>query len=164
MTFLIGLSVFTIVAILGCICVKNNVAKILLGILGGSMLTFLTLLLLFLYSMNYATADVDTKVSDDGTYTVIMKSVGSPWFFGPADGRFVLKEGKKTIVKHDFTVYDDGASIRSSTWKVEWLSDRVRIIVSGSEQGDCQYELYFDGQVDVKQLDTQYGASREEYD
>ncbi len=127
------------------------------------MLTFLTLLLLFFYSMNYATADVDTKVSDDGTYTVIMKSVGSPLFFSPADGRFVLKEGKKTIVKFDFTVYDDGASIRSSTWDVQWLSDSVRIIVSGSEQGDCQYELYFDGHVEVKQLDTQYGKSVGEY-
>jgi hypothetical protein len=154
--------ILTIAAIVGCVWVKNKIAKILLGILGGIMLAFLSLLLLFVYYMNYATADVDTKMSDDGTYTVIMKSVGSPWFFGPADGRFVLKEGKKTIVKYDFTVYDDGGCIRSSIWNVEWLSDSVRITVSGSEQSDCQYELYFDGHVDSKQLDTQYGKSIKE--
>jgi hypothetical protein len=156
------MSILTIAAIVGCVCVKNKIAKILLGILGGIMLIFLSLLLLFVYYMNYATSDVDTKMSDDGNYTVIMKSVGSPLFFGPADGRFVLKEGKKTIVKYNFTVYDDGGCIRSSIWNVEWLSDSVRITVSGSEQSDCQYELYFDGHVDVKQLDTQYGKSIKE--
>jgi hypothetical protein len=157
------MSILAIAAILGCIHVKNKIAKLLLGILGGILLILLWLWLLVVYSMNYATADVDTKTSDDGTYSVIMKSVGSPLFFSPADGRFVLKEGKKTIVKYNFTVYDDGAGIRPSIWNVEWQSDSVRIIVSGSEQSDHQYELYFDGHVEDTQLDTIYGKSIEEY-
>jgi hypothetical protein len=151
----------TIASVLGCIYVKNKTAKILLGIFGGILLAFLLLIIFLIYLINYAIADVDTKVSDDGNYTVIMQSVGSPLFFSSADGRFVLKEGKKTIVKYDFTLSDDGGSIRSSIWDVEWLSDCVRIVVSGSEQSDEQYELYFDGHVDEKQLGTMYGKSIE---
>jgi hypothetical protein len=66
----------------------------------------------------------------------------------------VLKEGNKTIIKYRFTLYDDGGVIRSSVWDVEWKSDNVSIIVSGSEQADQLYELYFDGHVEEKQLDT----------
>jgi hypothetical protein len=159
MIYLVFLIALPILTIWGCICAKNKTIKILLGILSGSIIFVLMLLLFLLYSMNYAITDVDSKTSDDGAHSVIMQSVGSPIFFSAADGRFVLKEGKKTIVKYNFTLYDDGAVIRSSIWEVAWQSDSVRIIVSGSEQADHLYELYFDGRVEDTQLDTQYGST-----
>jgi hypothetical protein len=154
MTYLVFMIALPIITIFGCICAKNKIIKVLLGVLSGIIIFILIIWLLLVYAMNYAITDVDSKTSGDGTHSVILQSVGSPIFFSAADGRFVLKEGNKTVIKYKFTLHDDGGVIRSSIWDVEWQSDSVSIIVSGSEQADQLYELYFDGHVEETQLDT----------
>lgn len=146
----------------GCIAAKNKILKIFLGIAGGLCVTVYCLFMLLVFEMNYAVVNVDSQTSADGKYEVIMQSVGSPVFFSSADGRFVLKKGKKTISKYKFVLCDDGGSIRSSIWSVTWYSDYVRIVVSGSEQSDEEYDLYFDGRTAEVSLDTVYGKTKSE--
>lgn len=154
MSFHICIVLLLLVLIVSRMLIKNKIIKVLLGIVASLLAIFVLLSFLFYYSLNYAVSDVDNKVSDDGKYTVVLKSVGSPIFFSSADGRLVLKEGNHAIVKYDFELFDDGGCIRPSIWSVEWCDDHVKIIISGEEQCDKEYDLFYDGTRDTKQLES----------
>lgn len=107
----------------------------------------------FFYVSNYKITKADTSVSPDGTYELVLQSVGEADFpFGSASGRLVLYEGKSRISKADFELFDDGKSIHSSIWEVTWHEDSVEVILSGDEQFDERIILYFDGKKERKQL------------
>lgn len=133
------------VCIWGCRKVRNKCAKWILGIVSGFLLLGICLFALTFYELNYAIRTVDTKTSPDSQYEIILQSVGSPIFFSNADGRLVLKQGRETIAKYNFTLADDGGSIRPEIWSVVWNDNHVQIIVCGEEQSDQEYLLYFDG-------------------
>lgn len=98
-----------------------------------------------MYVLNYMVRTVDRRESPDGQYSLVLHSVGSPVFFSAADGRLVLREGRKVIVKYDFSLYDDGGSIRPSVWQVEWEDDRkVEYLMYDreSENGKCGLCVY----------------------
>lgn len=100
---------------------------------------------IFVYMVRYAVDTVDESKSPNGKYTLLLQSVGSPLFFSSADGRLVLKEGKKKIAVHEFVLSDDGGSVRSDVWKVQWKKDRVEATISGSEQADEVITIRYDG-------------------
>ena len=107
----------------------------------------------FIYMSDYKITKVDTSVSTDGTYELVLQAVGEADFpFGSASGRLVLYEDKSRISKADFELRDDGGSIRSGIWEVTWHEDYVEVILSGDEQFDEQIILYFDGRKEIKQL------------
>lgn len=130
--------------------------KIMKFILGFVIATFIIIAVLwgsFVYVSDYKITTVDTSVSPDGTYELVLQAVGEADFpFGSASGRLILCEGKSKISKTDFELWDDGGCIRSSIWKVTWHEDYVEVILSGDEQLDEQVILYFDGRKEVKQL------------
>ena len=130
--------------------------KIMKFILGFVIATFIIIAVLwgsFVYVSDYKLTTVDTSVSPDGTYELVLQAVGEADFpFGSASGRLILYEGKSKISKSDFELWDDGGCIRSSVWKVTWHEDYVEVILSGDEQLDEQVILYFDGRKEVKQL------------
>ena len=102
---------------------------------------------------DYKITEVDTSVSPDEAYKLVLQAVGeADWPFGSASGRLILYEGKSRISKADFELFDDGGCIRSSIWEVTWHEDCVKVILSGDEQLDEQIILYFDGRKEVKQL------------
>jgi len=106
-----------------------------------------------MYVSDYKITTVDTSVSPDETYELVLQAVGEADFpFGSASGRLILYEGKSKISKADFELFDDGGCIRSSIWEVTWHEDCVKVILSGDEQIDEQIILYFDGRKEVKQL------------
>ena len=99
-----------------------------------------------IYQMNYKKTDVLQRESSDGQFVVEMQQIGEPAFpFGPVSGRFLLKRKGKIINQLKFTVSDDGAGLSYNIPIFEWREDCVKIIVSGSEQEDMLYTLYFDG-------------------
>jgi len=107
----------------------------------------------FAYVSDYKITNVDTSVSPDETYELVLQDVGEADFpFGSASGRLVLYEGKRRISKADFELFDDGGCIRSGIWEVTWHEDYVEVIISGDEQFDEQIILYFDGKKERKQL------------
>lgn len=57
----------------------------------------------------------------------------------------LLKKNGKTINKTDFTLSDDGGSIRKEVWSVSWYKDHVGVVIRGSEQDDILYSLYYTG-------------------
>ena len=87
---------------------------------------------------------IDTSVN--GEYTAELLAVSDPgWPFGPQDGRLALKKGFLTVCTQDFTLYNDGKSMGSSNWSVAWDNEKAAVTISGEEQHDEVYHLYYTG-------------------
>lgn len=108
----------------------KRIMKIILG-----FVVFIIIVVLwgsFVYVSDYKITNVDTSVSPDETYELVLQAVGEAEFtFGSASGRLVLYEGKRRISKADFELFDDGGCIRSGIWEVTWHEDYVEVIISG---------------------------------
>ena len=95
----------------------KRIMKIILG-----FVVFIIIVVLwgsFAYVSDYKITNVDTSVSPDETYELVLQDVGEADFpFGSASGRLVLYEGKRRISKADFELFDDGGCIRSGIWEV----------------------------------------------
>ena len=108
----------------------------------------------------------DTSISPDGKYELTLMEIGEPaWPFGPASGRLILNEGNTQISQTSFTLANDGCSISSNDWAVTWNEDHVKVILSGEEQYDEQFLLYFDGTVDSETLyeKAETGVAEQQY-
>lgn len=131
----------------------KKIMKFILGFVAATFIIIVVLWGSFVYVSDYKITKVDTSVSPDETYELVLQAVGEADFpFGSASGRLILYEGKSKISKADFELFDDGGCIRSSIWEVTWYEDYVEVILSGDEQIDEQIILYFDGRKEVKQL------------
>ncbi|MCM1047426.1 MAG: hypothetical protein NC433_03280 [Clostridiales bacterium] len=131
----------------------KKIGKIALGIAVSICIIFAVFWGRFTYVSEYKVTTVDTSVSPDGKYKLILQAVGqADWPFGSASGRLLLYEGDNKISKADFELFDDGGCIRSSIWNVTWHEDCVEVILSGDEQFDEKVILYFDGKKEIKQL------------
>lgn len=127
--------------------------KVILCFIGAIALIGLIFGLCISYVTNYKKTTCDSSISSDGKYELILQAVGEPeWPFGTASGRLILKESKDKISQTDFELRNDGGSISSSCWEVTWYEDYVAVILSGEEQSDEQFILYFDGKTDSQQL------------
>lgn len=135
----------------------KKVLKVILGILLSIIVVIGLLYGAFIYMIEYHVATVDKK-SYKG-YEVVMQSVGSPLFFSSADGRLLLKKNGKTINKTDFTLSDDGGSIRKEVWSVSWYKDHVSVVIRGSEQDDMLYSLYYNGNTKNSIIPSQDGIT-----
>ncbi len=110
----------------------------------------------YVYCTKYKIAEVTKSTSPDGEYELTLQAVGeAQWPFGSAEGRLLLKEGNRAVSKNSFHIFDDGAGIRESIWKVTWNEDYVEVILSGSEQADEQILLFFDGKTERKNLEEE---------
>ena len=69
--------------------------------------------------------------------------------------RLILKDESGTIAKYSFDVANDGANVHSDSWQVTWKDTCVEAVISGEEQNDCQYILYYNGKKDSNPLETQ---------
>lgn len=162
MEMILLLVLITVLCIAGCIIAKKKIIKVLLGIIGTFLATMSIIIGIFYYELNYKIEDVDTSISPDGKYELVLQAVGEPVFFSEADGRVVFKEGKRIVAKCSFDLYDDGGSIRSEVWKVTWKDEAVEILISGDEQNDELIIIFYDGRSEYYQLDTKYGKTKEE--
>lgn len=135
---------------------KHTVGKIILG--GLILIATLVLIIVcgIIYITRYKIHNIDSKSSPDGLHEIMLQQVGDPDFpFGYTHARIILKNESDTITKYKFDVANDGGNISENAWHVIWQDDYVEIIVVGEEQYDQQYDLYYDGSVETKQLDTQ---------
>lgn len=140
--------------------------KVILCIIGAIALIILIFWLSLHYEMNYKKTVCDTAISPDKKYQITLMAIGEPdWPFGSASGRLILKEGKNQIAQTDFELWNDGGSISSGCWKVTWYEDYVEVILSGEEQEDERFILYFDGTQEIQYLnDMNKNAASEELD
>lgn len=140
--------------------------KVILCIIGAIALIILIFWLCLHYEMNYKKTVCDTAISPDEKYQITLMAIGEPdWPFGSASGRLILKEGKNWISQIDFELWNDGGSISSGCWKVTWYEDYVEVILSGEEQEDERFILYFDGTQEIQYLnDMNKSAASEELD
>ncbi len=102
----------------------------------------------FAYRVSFAKTKILTSASDDNSYQLTVYMIGEPeWPFGATHCRFDLLHGRKRLIKHSFSIQDDGSAARESNFHVTWGEDHVMVVVSGSEQPDKEYVLNFDGTV-----------------
>ena len=124
----------------------KRIVKTTVIIAGVFLLLMVFLITGLIYQMNYKKTEVLQRESRDGQFVVEMQQIGEPAFpFGPVNGQFLLKREGRIINQLKFTVSDDGAGLAYNIPIFEWREDCVKIIVSGSEQEDMLYTLYFDG-------------------
>lgn len=140
--------------------------KIVKAILGVVAVVLIIIIVVFrvsiMYVSDYKITTVDTSVSSDETYELVLQAVGEADFpFGSASGRLILYEGKIRIANADFEIANDGASFSAGNWKVTWYDSYVEIILSGEEQYDELVILYYDGQTESCRLATRYGVEAE---
>ena len=142
---------------------RKSVLRVIFGIMAAIAFVFACLLGDLIYATRFKINPVDKSTSPDGTYELSFQQVGDPdWPFGYTHARLVLKNGKRVIIKQSFDIADDGAKASINSWNVNWKDTSVEVVISGTEQDDVLYVLKFDGSVDRKQLDTQYGHIKEE--
>lgn len=109
----------------------------------------------FAYVTKYRISEIDTSVSDDGSYEIFFQSIGEPDFpFGASHARLVLKHDGKTVTKYRFDVANDGKTLSPGSWSVSWTQDSVEVTVRGEEQSDAHYTFCFDGRTEITQSDT----------
>lgn len=131
------------------------------------VITFMFLLpvILFFGRLIYVTTlkveTIDRVSSGDGVYEVVLQSVGKPKWSGDASGRLVLEKAGQTISSTKFEIANDGVPISERSWKAAWYTDYAEIILSGSEQLDEQFILFFNGETDSLRLTTKYGREPE---
>lgn len=112
----------------------------------------------FTYTTKYKIHDVASYTSPDGKYELLFQQVGDPdWPFGHTHARLVLQDEAGTIAKYSFDIADDGANASSDLCQVTWKATQVEAVISGEEQNDNQYILYFNGKTESNQLDTRFG-------
>lgn len=156
---IIGIAlVVTVFSIIGCIEIKKPAIRGFLGILALINIMIVILAGSFTYSTKYKIHEVAYSTSEDGKYVLLFQQVGDPdWPFGHTHARLVLKDDSGAIAKYSFDVANDGASVHSDSCLVCWKEDCVEAVISGEEQSDIRYILYFDGKTDSVQLDTPTG-------
>ena len=124
-------------------------------VLGAINLIFLLIMATADYSFHYKVKRIDESQSLDGRYRISLESVGTPFLFGSADGKLVLKEKNHVINEYQFQIADDGAKIEKESWKVLWEKDGVEVTLSGSDQADEVVFLYFNGKVKTIRLEIE---------
>ena len=157
MIFVIALTV-TVISIIGCIEIKKLTVRVILGMVAFFNILIMILAGSFTYTTRYKIHDVASYTSPDGKHELLFQQVGDPdWPFGHTHARLVLKDEAETIAKYSFDIADDGANACSDLCQVTWKAAQVEAVISGKEQNDNQYILFFNGKTDSVQLDTRFG-------
>jgi len=114
----------------------------------------------FIYTARYKIHDVASYTSPDEKYELLFQQIGdADWPFGHTHARLVLKDEVGTIAKYSFDIANDGANASSDLCQVTWKAAQVEAVISGEEQNDTQYVLFFNGKTDSNQLDTNNGCA-----
>lgn len=146
--------VVTVISIIGCKEIKKSAVRGILGALATINILIVILAGSFTYVTRYKIHDLACSTSKDGTYLLLFQQVGDPdWPFGHTHARLILKEESGTIAKYPFDVANDGCVLDQENWSVNWEETCVKVIISGDEQPDELYTLYFDGKTDYNQLE-----------
>ena len=157
MIFVIALTA-TVISVICCIEIKKPTVRVILGMAAFFNILIMILAGSFTYTTRYKIHDVASYTSPDEKYELLFQQAGDPdWPFGHTHARLVLKNEAGTIAKHSFDIADDGANARSDLCQVTWKAAQVEGVISGEEQNDNQYILFFNGKTDSVQLDTKFG-------
>ena len=119
---------------------KNLIPYVLIPVL-----CFLVFVGGFQYKTEYARTAVETYTAENQSDRLTVYTVGEPGFpFGPGKCSLVLSRDGKVADELEFTLYNDGKLPSAENFTVNWDADGVQVTVSGEEQEDITYTLYFD--------------------
>lgn len=128
--------------------------RLLTAIAAIFLLLFLLLSGSFYYQTEMKPTLVLQAVSPDGKAELTVSMVGEPaWPFGPTDCRLELYVEGKRVVKHGFSIHNDGVSATENNFSVTWHKDHVEILVTAEEQPDELCIIYYDGTVGWQRKD-----------
>lgn len=150
--------VIAVIAIIGCIKIKKPAVRGILEVLAAVNIIVVVLGGSFTYVTRLKIHEVASYTSPDGKHELLFQQEGDPdWPFGYTHARLVLKDESKAIVKFRFDVANDGGSVDSDSCHVTWEDTYVEAVISGEEQPDAQYILYFDGETTSVETKTPDG-------
>lgn len=135
---------------------QNKKKRWIIGILAALLGIVLLLLGSFVYVTKYRITDIDKSASPDGEYEVTYQNIGEPDFpYGYAHARLVLRRGTETIAECRFDVANDGGRPTAVQWVANWTDHCAEVTISGDEQPDRLYMLYYNGMTDWKEAETE---------
>lgn len=101
------------------------------------------------YRTDYAKTQIKEEYSGDKQYILAIYMIGEPdWPFGATHCRFELRKGGKRITQYPFSIQNDGAMAHEGNFRIIWEKEKVSVVVSGEEQEDQTYVMYFNGDVE----------------
>ncbi|MDF2588514.1 MAG: hypothetical protein K0S41_2355 [Anaerocolumna sp.] len=113
------------------------------------VVTFFIILVIFAYCNIFKTKIEVTNVSEytnpANNYTVLLQAIGDPeWPFGKTKVKITLLDGnKKELESVIYFISDDGARASEKNVNVKWFDNYAEITISGSEQDDDVYKMYY---------------------
>lgn len=113
---------------------------------------FVIIAAIFIIAVTVVNDNHTVDSEDYQNYSVELISKGAPFSFGPESGKVVLKESKLKICSADFILANDGVPMSEENWKVNWKDDCVEITITGDEQEDEIFEMYYNGDVKYKEV------------
>ncbi len=126
---------------------KNKTVLIILSILFVIVIALIGTFTLW-WNGAFNKLDVRDIISyEENGYTLIFQQLGEPqWSFGPTYIRLLLKNQQDKILnKYDTSIHDDGANAgEHNIASVEWLEDKVVVVLQASEMEDREIIISFE--------------------
>lgn len=123
---------------------------------------FVIIAAIFIIAVTVVNDNHTVDSEDYQNYSVELISKGAPFSFGPESGKVTLfgdesdklfmKKSHIVICSADFILANDGVPMSEENWKVNWKDDCVEITITGDEQEDEIFEMYYNGDVKYKEV------------
>ena len=123
----------------------RKVIKIILIIVATIFVILGIFISCYIYITTIKVTNVSEYTNPTNKYTILFQAVGEPeWPFGKTKVKItLLDDNKKEIESFTYHISDDGAMAREENIDVKWFENYVEVTLSGSEQDDDIYKMYF---------------------
>lgn len=123
----------------------KKVIKIILIIIATIFVILGIFISYYIYITKIKVNNISEYTNPINKYTVLFQAVGEPeWPFGKTKVKItLLDDNKKEIESFTYHISDDGAMAREENIDVRWFENYVEVTMSGSEQDDDIYKMYF---------------------
>lgn len=128
--------------------INKRISIIFFSLLIAGIILFATFVLWWNGAFNKLDIRNITSYENNG-YTLFFQQLGEPqWSFGSTDVRLLLKNQQgKVLNKYDTSIQDDGANASEhNIASVEWLSDKVIVVLQASEMEDKEITISFESE------------------
>lgn len=123
---------------------RNLIVKIIVSVLIIAIFINVLLFLQLKYEMSWKKTKIAEYRNDDNGYTLLFEQKGEPFLFGPHTVKLTLSDEKgKKLTDLKAELSNDGAGINDNNARVKWCDNWVEVTLSGCEQKDKTYVLYY---------------------
>lgn len=123
----------------------KKIIKIILIIVTTIFFVTLGIFSCLIFTTKIKVTNVSEYTNPVNNYTILFQAVGEPeWPFGRTKVKLTLLDNdKKKIKTFESYISDDGRNASEENINVQWFENHVEVTLSGSEQDDDNFKIYF---------------------